>query len=309
MRLVVKNECSRDIRLMNEATYQALLELIRTGDKSLISEKIYRDAYDTPDGKRSRVEDQLARYYLYKCAYCERICKADIEHYRPKKGVDEQKDHPGYYWLSYEWTNLLPSCITCNREGAKHNHFPILGERVYGPLLTVDDLPLLETFKAASSPLADERPLLLHPEVDRPEDYFAFEVGPAGEGIRIVGIDAGGRGEGTIQLCKLNRQEITLDRVEAVVDYFKVAVHCLFAQLQAGEINETEFQRDLLQQLRLLKAFSLAEDKTHTYLRKYIVRSIDNFERIMLPFLDEKIRTVLLEAFRSSNIWRSRVIY
>src|SRR5579872_571430 len=126
MRFVKKGLETRTARLSSEETYRDLLNIIHTKDKGLIKEVIYRDSYDTPDGKRSRVEDQLAKSYSYKCAYCERICKADIEHYRPKKAVDEEAQHPGYYWLCYEWSNLLPSCITCNREGSKHNHFPVL---------------------------------------------------------------------------------------------------------------------------------------------------------------------------------------
>ena len=42
----------------------------------------------------------------------------DAEHYRPKKAVTDKKrdtvqygvvPHPGYYWLAYDWRNLLPA--------------------------------------------------------------------------------------------------------------------------------------------------------------------------------------------------------
>src|SRR6185295_18181901 len=70
-----------------------------------------------------------------RCVYCETnitdFQHGDIEHFRPKKGVTDEGDqpvvipmadgknmeHPGYYWLAYQWTNLLPSCITCNQPG------------------------------------------------------------------------------------------------------------------------------------------------------------------------------------------------
>jgi uncharacterized protein (TIGR02646 family) len=302
MRFVVKGEEDKTEKLASEETYFALMEIIRTGNKKLITDAIYRESYETPDGKGSRVEDQLAKAYKYKCAYCERICKADIEHYRPKKGVDEAVDHPGYYWLCYEWTNLLPSCITCNREGSKHNHFPILGERVCYPPLLPDNQLSLESCKANNSPLVDEKPYLLHPEVDHPEKYLAFEIDPNGEGIRLVGIDAEGRGDRTIRICLLNRKEVTLDRVERVIDEFKDAIQCLFVQLQEHELTEVEFREGIIHHLNLLKAKSLREDKTHTYLRKYILASVDNFEKIVLPFLEAKVRKIVLEAFKSERV-------
>lgn len=297
MRFVVKREEQKTERLASEQTLLELLEIVRSGNTKLIKEAIYREMYETPNGNRSKVEDQLALSYKNKCAYCERICKADIEHYRPKKRVDEDKEHPGYYWLCYEWTNLLPACITCNRDGAKHSHFPILGRRVTKPPVLDDNTLVLEACKAANSPLADEKPYLLHPEVDHPEKYLAFELDQHGEGIRLTGIDPDGRGNETIQICKLNRREVTLDRVERVIDEFKDAVHCLFFQLQADEVTETGFHDGILFQLRLLHDRSLKEDKTHTFLRKYIVASVDNFEKIVLPFLEVKVRGGVLEAF------------
>jgi uncharacterized protein (TIGR02646 family) len=299
MRFVQKKPEHRTERLASSETLKALMEIIRTKDKSLITDDIYRETYDSPDGKRSRVEDQLARTYSYKCAYCERLCKADIEHYRPKKAVAEDPSHPGYYWLCYEWSNLLPSCITCNREGSKHNHFPVLGKRVYAPVLSPNRQLSLEAFQAWRSPLKDERPLLLHPEVDHPEDFFTFVVDAQGEGIRLKGIDPEGRGESTIKICRLNRKELTLDRVESVIENFRGAVEGLFIQLREGELTNNTFVIAMLQQIRELKARSLREDRTHTFLRKYIAASTENFAQIVLPLLTPKIRNIVFEAFKS----------
>ncbi len=68
-----------------------------------------------------------------KCAYCESSVDVNsptvVEHFRPKKSVRDinnkivkvrgsagntKKQHPGYYWLAYKWTNLLPACSKCN---------------------------------------------------------------------------------------------------------------------------------------------------------------------------------------------------
>lgn len=299
MRFVIKRDEDKTDKLASDKTLQALQEIIKTKNKNLITDAIYRDSYDTDDGRCSHVEDKLAIAYKNKCAYCERICKADIEHYRPKKGVTEDDTHLGYYWLCYEWTNLIPSCITCNREGAKQNKFPILGRRVKKPPLLLDGSLNLTLCKAIALPLQDEIPYLLHPEVDNPVNYFVFELDPEGKGIRIKGIDAEGRGAETIRICLLNRNELKLDRVKSVIDDFKEATHSLFVLLEKGDIDKSKLKEDVIYHLRLLKNYSLNEEKTYTLLRKYIVASSINFEKIVIPFLDSKIRRIVLEAFKS----------
>lgn len=65
-----------------------------------------------------------------KCCFCERTVGEDghIEHFRPKGGVRQDSGSPlsecGYYWLAYEWTNLLLSCADCNVRH-KANLFPL----------------------------------------------------------------------------------------------------------------------------------------------------------------------------------------
>lgn len=100
MRLVKRDLNDKPTILTDEATLEALRDLVTNADPSFISEKFYQDPYTDEYGKRQmRVRDKLNEYYLGKCAYCERDCKAEIEHYRPKKRVAEDRAHPGYYWL------------------------------------------------------------------------------------------------------------------------------------------------------------------------------------------------------------------
>jgi hypothetical protein len=82
----------------------------------------------------------LLKYKFHnKCAYCETKAVqfyADAEHYRPKASVQvrerdselrpavcalpleggkaREMKHPGYFWLAYNWRNLLPACKRCN---------------------------------------------------------------------------------------------------------------------------------------------------------------------------------------------------
>jgi uncharacterized protein (TIGR02646 family) len=75
-----------------------------------------------------------------KCWYCEaREKRSDkaVDHFRPKRQPVENVEHPGYWWLAFEWTNYRYSCTFCNSRrtdraagssGGKHNHFPLLDE-------------------------------------------------------------------------------------------------------------------------------------------------------------------------------------
>ncbi len=66
------------------------------------------------------------------CWYCEnRISGAvpEIEHFRPKQGLDGCDGHNGYWWLAYECTNYRLSCSICNNRAHKGNKFPLVDER------------------------------------------------------------------------------------------------------------------------------------------------------------------------------------
>lgn len=299
MRFVTKLESHKTNLLASQATADALLEIATNISKENITDSIYRETYSTPDEKRSRVEDQLALSYHNKCAYCERLTKSDIEHYRPKKQVAEDDTHNGYYWLCYEWTNLLPACVKCNREGAKHSKFPILGNRVFAPSFLANAQLNLNHQKAQNTPLLDEVPYLLHPEVDNPELFFDFFIDPLGNGIRIRGIDNDNRGLGTIEICLLNRQELRLERVENVINPFKQAVESAFVMLSRGNFNDLQFEQQIIFQLEQLRVFASNEKSTHTLLRNFIINTHQNFENIVLPFLTQKIRKIVLAAFKS----------
>jgi hypothetical protein len=148
-----------------------------------------------------------------KCMYCEQKFDAgsygDAEHFRPKGEVTEHRqkldNHPGYYWLAYEWQNLLLSCEKCNRPhrdamGVSHpgklNEFPIDGTRVSEPN------PKPELWWTE---LEAEKPLLLHPYFDNPEVHF--DAAP--EGFLQHKTE---QGQTTIEVCDLNRPALIEDR-------------------------------------------------------------------------------------------------
>ncbi len=182
---------------------------ILAGDKSGIKSEIYRG-----DKSPQKTSKALATYYENKCAYCENNeYEPQVEHYRPTGKSKQDGGHEGYPWLCYEWSNLLPSCHDCNRRGAKGTRFPILGIRVAQYPLTADGSPDTYAFKANHTLMLAEQPILLHPEIDDPRQFFRFDS----EG-KIFGTDNAGRGEKTSEICRLYRQNLCVARQRIVDD-------------------------------------------------------------------------------------------
>src|SRR5262249_10068634 len=152
-------------RIWRTKCRKARLAMIKNGPPYEVDADLYKEQ-----------REAIFEAYYKKCAYCEghfRLVESgDVEHFRPKGAVKEgpgrfayvgvgkgRTKHPGYYWLAYEPTNLLPSCSLCNRSG-KGNRFPVEGFR-------------------AEKPGQEKRevPLLLHPGVGRedPEKHFVLD--------------------------------------------------------------------------------------------------------------------------------------
>jgi hypothetical protein len=102
----------------------ALLKPLETGKTELETARTYYQqnpdkAYPFARYKEFEVCRELDKLFKRKCAYCETKYEAtaarDVEHFRPKGAVAKAPQHPGYWWLAAEWTNLLPSCPACNQ--------------------------------------------------------------------------------------------------------------------------------------------------------------------------------------------------
>lgn len=146
-----------------------------------------------------------------KCAYCESSITptqhGDLDHYRPKDGVcDERnqtvmvvaedgnpKPHPGYYWLAYNWRNLLPSCQKCNQLTKD----PVSG-RTIGKGMR---FPVGSIRAESEGQEADEEPLLINPVLEDPADHLEVD----GLGI-MVGRTP--KGDLTVELLGLNAREL-----------------------------------------------------------------------------------------------------
>lgn len=172
---------------------------IESGRSSKVKPRVYKgqkDVYMNFDGP-----------FHGKCAYCEQKIAGDqygdIEHFRPKARVDDEKtgkpikiqidgdikNHPGYYWLAYDCKNLLPCCILCNQEG-KRNVFPVAGFRAFRP-----------------GEEEKEKPLLIHPCFDNPEEHLEIDQTGA-----LIPKSKSIRGKTCIDIFKLNERGLPDER-------------------------------------------------------------------------------------------------
>lgn len=200
---VYKNYAQPPSILNNEHRVQKLTEIITKKDGNL---------YVNNDYAPPAIKTALEKIYKDKCAYCESKIKhaasLQVEHYRPKAKVTEDKNHDGYYWLGLEWSNLLLSCPRCNQNGAKGNCFPIQGKRATLPTSIISSNKIDRTNLFANDVLfIYERPLLLNPEVNNPRIHFYFD-----DKGKIHGKTLEGRT--TINTCELNRKDLVDNRQE-----------------------------------------------------------------------------------------------
>ena len=60
------------------------------------------------------------------CAYCGVALRGlEVDHFRPKGTVGNDKAHGGYWWLAYELSNYFLGCTVCNGT-RKRNSFPLI---------------------------------------------------------------------------------------------------------------------------------------------------------------------------------------
>ncbi|HEX9367920.1 MAG TPA: hypothetical protein VF921_14920 [Vicinamibacterales bacterium] len=185
----------------------------------------------------------LDNVFYGKCAYCETLAPrypGHAEHFRPKGRVDvrdpatgksvpakvEWPDgklatHPGYFWLAYNWKNLLPACQDCNSGRGKQNQFPLPPPKL--PTL-VAKLSSAEAAKMADRARASvkwkeryylnpdaldaiETPQILNPYVEDPRRHLRF-----GDGGIVAPIDGSARGVESIRVYQLDDEKLRVDR-------------------------------------------------------------------------------------------------
>jgi uncharacterized protein (TIGR02646 family) len=152
--------------------------------------------YEFDDTWYREVRIVLTEALYGKCAYCESKVSGgailDMEHFRPIRSIAEARYHTGYWWLAYEWLNILAVCRNCN--SSKGNRFPLETERL-----------------RARNPGEERREdnLLLDPTVDDPSVHLVFNLdGTASSETN--------RGQGSIAVLDLNRASLVQARLAKV---------------------------------------------------------------------------------------------
>jgi hypothetical protein len=182
-----------------------------------------------------------------KCAYCEvrEVRSAyHAEHFRPKgmvryqsmdakrlrKAMTEshagvQVEHPGYFWLAYDWKNLLPSCAFCNTFAGKKNQFPTINQYVLTRAIDAADLSGLkdaplesQTYKGlyylfTEDLNAIEAPLLVNPLLEDPRSVIRF----GDQGI-VTAVNEDPRGQRSIDVYDLKNEQLRQARQLAQED-------------------------------------------------------------------------------------------
>lgn len=206
-------------------------------------------AYKEPD-----VGAALNLLFHGKCAYCESFFAAtqpvDIEHFRPKAGIDECPNHPGYWWLAMVWENLLPSCIDCNRRRTQVvlPHAMTLKEAetafatASGQLAGKENsFPTKDGFWCSpeDDPTNVEQTLLIDPTRSDPDMHMSWDLE---KDLPIaVPVNLSSEGTASIRVFALNRYSLVQARHKRLID-LRVATELIESMLDALEGMSDEQQ-------------------------------------------------------------------
>ena len=184
-------------------------------------------------------EDNKVKRFLHqsqygKCCYCERRRDekgdTDVEHFRPKGKLKEKPNHSGYWWLAYDWNNLLMSCKKCNwRKGTK---FPLTDEN--------------KRAFSENDDLTKEEPILINPLTENPEDFIKYDIPKNNKNpLMIKAIGVCERSEKTInELTGINDTELLTERAESFRDY------CMLYKCFSTMKNNPEIKKEVCEAIK-----------------------------------------------------------
>lgn len=227
----------------------SLLKDVAEGKKVSIKRQIYSDQ------RMQRVYKSAGRPFYGKCAYCESDIllnqNGDIEHWRPKKQVRDEVGgivmiqpncgprirHPGYYWLAYDWRNLLFSCIKCNRLSGNQKSKDAYGK---GEKFPVKDFRATKPGEESK-----EKPLLINPVIDDPENHL--QIDPR-TGLLIPKTD---RGRASIDIFGLNKREALVSARFECIMTTRLRVYTLCGSSDEVPEMDKNHAREKIRRIRL----------------------------------------------------------
>lgn len=212
--------------------------------------KVYQlaeDFFDLPASKRGQrrfpfdakllahpeLRDALSELFHNKCSFCESVMTwtipENVNRYRPIYQTIELDgtifpDH--YWWLMFDWDNLIPLCTECVR--ACGTRFPILGPRA--------------SYGARGDELLAEQPLLLDPCRDRPDEHLVYTP----DGLVVSSTRPG---QVTIEVFNLNRSAL-VDARQKVYKRYEQVKNQLMILIEKGARPGNPQAEELLDTLR-----------------------------------------------------------
>ena len=242
----------REWRQECDAARDELVEYVGKGQKPKVT-GLYKDP------RMQKVYKSREAPFYGKCVYCETNVAAnhpgDIEHWRPKNRVTDEKGrtieietedgktvlHPGYYWLAYEWRDLLFACEDCNRPSTaktpgrrvvKWDQFPVRGFRAT---------------KMGEEP--QESPILLNPVEEDPVAHLKVDD----IGVMIAKTD---RGQKCIDIFGLNAREALLDARRECIENTKSRFQTMVLKMlmASRKHDEEDAMRKLAEKVKKIES-------------------------------------------------------
>ncbi|WP_227106948.1 HNH endonuclease family protein [Chromobacterium rhizoryzae] len=200
------------------------------------------------------------------CAYCESKIGAvgarEVEHYRPKGGIEGVATHPGYWWLAHNWDNLLPTCRDCNKSLRQHIVTPGMTKTAVEALISKtpkDNYGKATQFNILGTraindtcSLVVEDPLLIDPCRRDPANELCWDFSTE---LTLIEPKQGVNGPSpygvyTIRTCALNRAELVLDRIPVLQPMRMLRTH-IINRLNHWSGSKTELD-DIMSEVAVL---------------------------------------------------------
>jgi uncharacterized protein (TIGR02646 family) len=265
-----------------------VIDTTNSNHKKLIRQYIYGE---------STVVTKLLNLYNHKCAYCEAYePEPEVEHYRPKKGVTDEV-HSGYYWLCYEWSNLMPACHDCNKKRSKGNHFPIEGTRLTTPVFNADGIDLNENKLNSNTLSVLEIPLILNPEFPGFDPFDYFKIDSNGKLIpqpnkstlefrkAIV----------TIDKIRLNRDKLLLGIRKREIRYYMNRIKIILYKYLHADFNLNQYESAFLEILtEINENCKVTKTNEYWFFWNYFLK---NFKFFLIQYFKGRFRQGLINSY------------
>ena len=274
----------------NNVTARTRLESLVYKADVEISVLAKKGTYQSGRYGHSDIRTELNEIYFDKCAYCESFIKPvstpHVEHFRPKAKITGVNEN-GYYWLGYEWSNLLLACPSCN--GAKSTKFPLLrnnhlNDHPSNAHAAID----YSKFPEDQGFCISERPLLINPEYWKPEklmyfDYFAKLIPIKNNRFAIT----------TINEIDLNRDSLVANRqrkIDKIINRIEQQIASRYGDIP---LTEAQYQHQLNLIFQDIVS-RVSRDSEYTLLGRCM---IERFDELILEDIEEEFHSEIQEYF------------